>query len=268
MSRVEQVLRHERGVTAAGLAVLTVLAWWYVWTGAGIGMPAADMTALALFPHMRMEMAGMSAAAPVAWVTALAMWWVMMIAMMTPSAAPLVLLYGRVLRHHSAQASQGTAVASSFYLVGGYLVAWLVFAIAAATLQTWLEPADLTSATMLWSKSAVLSATVLLAAGIYQLSPLKSACLRQCRGPVAFLTRYWRPGRLGAFVMGLRHGAWCVGCCWMLMALLFVGGIMNLVWIAAIALLVLAEKLGPAGPTVSKATGVVLLAWGVATLLV
>ena len=182
MSRVEQVLRHERGVTAAGLAVLTVLAWWYVWTGAGTGMPAADMTALALFPHMRMEMAGMSAAAPVAWVTALAMWWVMMIAMMTPSAAPLVLLYGRVLRHHSAQASQGTAVASSFYLVGGYLVAWLVFAIAAATLQTWLEPADLTSATMLWSKSAVLSATVLLAAGIYQLSPLKSACLRQCGG--------------------------------------------------------------------------------------
>ena len=268
MSRVEQVLRHERGVTAAGLAVLTVLAWWYVWTGAGTGMPAADMTALALFPHMRMEMAGMSAAAPVAWVTALAMWWVMMIAMMTPSAAPLVLLYGRVLRHHSAQASQGTAVASSFYLVGGYLVAWLVFAIAAATLQTWLEPADLTSATMLWSKSAVLSAAVLLAAGIYQLSPLKSACLRQCRGPVAFLTRYWRPGRLGAFVMGLRHGAWCVGCCWMLMALLFVGGIMNLVWIAAIALLVLAEKLAPAGPTVSKATGVVLLAWGVATLLV
>ena len=139
MSRVEQVLRHERGVTAAGLAVLTVLAWWYVWTGAGTGMPAADMTALALFPHMRMEMAGMSAAAPVAWVTALAMWWVMMIAMMTPSAAPLVLLYGRVLRHHSAQATQGAAVGSSFYLVGGYLVAWLVFAIAAATLQTWLS---------------------------------------------------------------------------------------------------------------------------------
>ena len=139
---------------------------------------------------------------------------------------------------------------------------------AAAALQVGLQPADLTSSTMLWSKSAILSATVLFAAGIYQLSPLKSACLRQCRGPVAFLTRYWRPGRVGAFVLGLRHGAWCVGCCWMLMALLFVGGIMNFVWIAAIALLVLAEKLAPAGPAVSKATGVALLAWGVATLLV
>jgi predicted metal-binding membrane protein len=257
VSRVEQVLRHERGVTGAGLAVLTLLAWWYVWTGAGTGMPATAMTALALFPHLTMEMGGMTTAAPVGWAMALVMWWVMMIAMMTPSAAPLVLLYGRVLRHHCAQADDGAAVASSFYLVGGYLTAWLA-----------LQPADLTSATMLWSKSAVLSATVLLAAGLYQLSPLKSACLRQCRGPAAFLTRYWRPGRLGAFAMGVRHGAWCVGCCWMLMALLFVGGIMNLVWIAAIALLVLAEKLAPAGPAVSKVTGVVLLAWGVSTLLV
>jgi predicted metal-binding membrane protein len=268
VSRVEQVLRHERGVTGAGLAVLTLLAWWYVWTGAGTGMPATAMTALALFPHLTMEMGGMTTAAPVGWAMALVMWWVMMIAMMTPSAAPLVLLYGRVLRHHCAQADDGAAVASSFYLVGGYLTAWLVFAIAAATLQAALQPADLTSATMLWSKSAVLSATVLLAAGLYQLSSLKSACLRQCRGPAAFLTRYWRPGRLGAFAMGVRHGAWCVGCCWMLMALLFVGGIMNLVWIAAIALLVLAEKLAPAGPAVSKVTGVVLLAWGVSTLLV
>jgi predicted metal-binding membrane protein len=265
---MERVLRHERGVTAAGLAALTVLAWWYVWTGAGTGMPAVDMTTLALFPHKQMEMAGMPAAAPAGWVTAFAMWWVMMIAMMTPSAAPLVLLYGRVLRHHSAHAPDGAALVSSFYLIGGYLVAWLVFAMAAAALQVGLQPADLTSSTMLWSKSAILSATVLFAAGIYQLSPLKSACLRQCRGPVAFLTRYWRPGRVGAFVLGLRHGAWCVGCCWMLMALLFVGGIMNLVWIAAIALLVLAEKLAPAGPAVSKATGVALLAWGVATLLV
>ena len=267
MSGIERVLRHARGVPAAGLAALTVLAWWYVWTGAGTGMPAMDMTALVLFPRKHIEMAGMSPA-PAGRATALAMWWVMMIAMMTPSAAALVLLYGRVLRHHSAQAPDGPALVSSFYLIGGYLMAWLVFAMAAAALQVGLQPADLTSSTMLWSKSAILSATVLFVAGIYQLSPLKSACLRQCRGPVAFLTRYWRPGRVGAFVLGLRHGAWCVGRCWMLMALLFVGGIMNLVWIAAIALLVLAEKLAPAGPAVSKATGAVLLAWGAATLIV
>jgi predicted metal-binding membrane protein len=120
---------------------------------------------------------------------------------------------------------------------------------------------------MLWSRSAALSATVLAAAGLYQLSPFKGACLRHCRGPVEFLTRRWRPGRFGAFVMGVEHGAWCVGCCWMLMALLFVGGLMNFAWIAVLTFLVLVEKLVPAGPVVSKISGGVLLAWAVATIV-
>jgi predicted metal-binding membrane protein len=121
---------------------------------------------------------------------------------------------------------------------------------------------------MLWSQSALLSAGVLAVAGCYQLSPLKLACLHQCRSPAQFLTQRWRAGRSGALRMGIEHGVWCVGCCWLLMALLFVGGVMNLVWIAFLAVLVLIEKLLPAGTFTSRASGAVLLAWSIATLLV
>jgi predicted metal-binding membrane protein len=264
---VELALRHERIVVGAALAALTATAWVYVWSGAGSGMAAPEMTALALFPHLQADpMAGMMSPS-FDWATATVMWWVMMIAMMTPSAAPLVLLYARVLHHRRSDASPAQALASSVYLAGGYLVAWLAFSVVAASLQMLLQPTGLVSSSMLWSKSAALSAGVLFAAGLYQLSPLKAACLRQCRGPVQFLTRYWHPGRIGAFGMGLRHGAWCVGCCWLLMALLFVGGLMNLAWIAALGLLVLVEKLTPAGPLAGRISGVVLLAWAVATIL-
>lgn len=138
---------------------------------------------------------------------------------------------------------------------------------AATTLQEALQPAGLLSEMMLWSRSAWFSA-VLAATGLYQFSPLKRACLAQCRSPVGFLTRYWRPGTLGSFALGLRHGAYCVGCCWMLMALLFVGGVMNLIWIAALTLIVLLEKLTPAGARVGNWLGSVLIAWAIATLLV
>ncbi|HEX2199896.1 MAG TPA: DUF2182 domain-containing protein [Burkholderiales bacterium] len=263
MIAVESVLRRERAVMAAALAALVVLAWVYVWRGAGMGMAALDMTALTLFPHLHPGGAGEMA---VAWPTVAMMWWVMMIAMMTPSAAPFVLLYAAVLRRHAGTGQNGYA--SSAFLLGGYLAVWLVFSMGAATLQQALQPEGLISAMMLWSRSATLSAIVLAGAGLYQLSPLKHACLKQCRGPVDFLTRYWRPGRLGAFAMGVRHGAYCVGCCWALMALLFVGGVMNLAWIAMLALLVLMEKLSPAGPAIGRAAGLLLLAWAAATLLV
>jgi predicted metal-binding membrane protein len=267
VSAVEQVLRRERAVIAAGLAALTVLAWIYLWRGAGTDMAGLAMTTVALFPHLQAEpMPGMEAM-PFAWATAVAMWWVMMIAMMTPSAAPFILLYGRVLRHAEAQETRDRAYAPSAFLVAGYLAGWLGFSVVAAALQRALEPAGLISPMMLWSRSAALSAAVLAAAGLYQLSPLKGACLRQCRGPVEFLTRRWRPGRFGAFAMGVEHGAWCVGCCWMLMTLLFVGGLMNFAWIAALTFLVLVEKLTPAGPIVSRISGVVLLGWAAATVV-
>jgi len=232
-----------------------------------MGMSGLDMTRLALFPHLQAEsMPGMQPA-PFAWASAIAMWWVMMIAMMTPSAAPLILLYGRVLRHAQPGRSGDDAYAPPALLAAGYLLVWLGFSVGATALQRLLQPSGLISPMMLWSKSAALSAAVLAAAGFYQLSPLKRACLRHCRGPVEFLTTYWRPGPLGALALGLRHGAWCVGCCSVLMALLFVGGLMNLAWIAALTLLVLVEKLAPAGPVVSRIAGVVLLLWAGATLL-
>ncbi|MGY6240435.1 DUF2182 domain-containing protein [Burkholderia ambifaria] len=263
MIPVDDVLGRERVVTLLGLTALAGACWAYLWTGAGTGMSALDMTSLALFPHRLAD--DMGAMAP-SLATVILMWWVMMIAMMTPGAAPLVLLYRRVLRHH-APAGAGSAFTSTF-LLAGYLASWFAFSVVAAGLQMLLQPAGLISGMMLWSKSAVLSAIVLALAGIYQFSPLKQACLRQCRSPVRFLTTYWRPGITGSFLLGVRHGAYCVGCCWLLMALLFVGGVMNVVWIVALSLFVLIEKVLPGGERIGRVLGVVLIAWAVATLLV
>lgn len=263
MIDLQGVLRHERAIIAAGMAGLVALSWMYLWQGAGMGMSALDMTMLSLFPHRQ---GGMEGSMEAGWLVVIAMWWVMMIAMMTPSAVPLVFLYLRVLRHHAPLS--GNPYASSALLLMGYLAAWLGFSLAAAALQKALEPAGLISEMMLWSRNAALSATVLAAAGFYQFSAPKRACLARCRAPSRFLMEHWRPGRLGSFMLGVRHGAFCVGCCWLLMALLLVGGIMNLIWIAALMLFVLAEKLLPAGPMFGRISGGVLLIWALATLLV
>ena len=263
MIAIEAVLRRERAVIAAGLAAMVALAWAYVWEGAGMGMSAIDMTTVSLFPHRQSDVTGEMDST---WPVVIAMWWVMMIAMMTPSAAPLVLLYGVVLRRHSATGRN--AYLPSLLLLAGYLSVWLAFSGAAAALQKALQPAGLLSEMMLWSKSAALSAAVLAAAGLYQFSELKHACLAQCRSPVRFLTEHWRPGRFGSFVLGVRHGAYCVGCCWMLMALLFVGGVMNLIWIAVLTLVVLLEKLLPDGAVFGNLSGALLIVWAIATLLV
>jgi predicted metal-binding membrane protein len=264
-THVEKLLLHERALVACALAALTLLAWIYIWRGAGMGMSALEMTRLALFPHRADDaMTGMAMAMPFAWLSVVAMWWAMMIAMMVPGAAPLVLLYGMVRR--KASPGTGSSYGSSLFVVVGYLLAWLAFSIAAATLQWLLVRGGVVSAMFLSSSSAALSAAVLLAAGLYQLSPLKRVCLVHCRGPVQFLSAHWRPGRIGALVMGFRHGVWCVGCCWLLMLLLFVGGVMNVAWIAALTLLVLVEKIAPGGAAAGKVAGALLLAWGVAML--
>jgi predicted metal-binding membrane protein len=231
-----------------------------------MGMSARDMTILTLFPHAHPEpMPGMAAPATTT-ITLIAMWWVMMIAMMAPSAAPLILLYARVLRHSAPPAP--SRASHYLLLVAGYFIAWLGFSVVAAGLQMLLARAGLISSMVFWSKSVWLSAAVLIGAGVYQLSPLKRACLNHCRGPVSFLTRRPRVGPRGALLLGLEHGAWCIGCCWMLMALLFVGGVMNIVWIALLGALVLAEKIVPRPMAVSVATGIVLIVWGAATLFV
>ncbi|MBT9473802.1 MAG: DUF2182 domain-containing protein [Pseudomonadota bacterium] len=282
---LERLLRRDRTITLAGLLVLCALAWFYILTGAGLGMSAWRMTTLSLFPHQAadmgsmpgMDMSGMDmgggAASPGAWrpgafALMVAMWWAMMIAMMSPSAAPTILLYARVHRHALAQGQLQDRLAPTAAFAAGYLLVWLGFSIVASALHWGLERSGLVSAMMMGSQSRWLSGAVLIAAGLYQLSPLKQACLAHCRAPASFLARHWRPHASGALRLGALHGAYCVGCCWMLMALLFVGGVMNLVWIAMLALLVLAEKAFPAGRWVGRAAGAALIVWGLAILVV
>jgi predicted metal-binding membrane protein len=285
---LEGLLRRDRLVTAAGLALLCALAWIYLLNSAGMGMTLRDMTRLALFPHQAVEAAAampdmpgmampgmMSATAREAgppwpadwsarlWLLSAAMWWTMMVAMMTPAAAPTVLLYARVHRH-AQERSEGLAPTGAF--VAGYLLVWLGFSLAAVVAHWALQRSGLLSAATMGSQSKWLSGGVLIAAGLYQLSPLQGLCLRHCRSPAAFLAQHWRPGVAGAIRLGVLHGAYCVGCCWLLMALLFVGGVMNLVWIAALTLVVLAEKLLPGGAWAARAAGVLTIVWGGATL--
>jgi predicted metal-binding membrane protein len=151
-------------------------------------------------------------------------------------------------------------------VAAGYLAVWGAFSLAATLAQGGLEAAGLLAPGTMAAAAPMLAGGLLPAAGLYQLTPLKRACLRRCRSPVAFLAAHWRPGAAGAFRLGLAHGAYCVGCCWFLMALLFVGGVMNPLWIGAIALYVLAEKLAPRGRLLSRASGLLLAGWGVATL--
>ena len=273
-SLTESALRRDRWIVIVGLAAMTLLSWAYIVAGAGTGMSLWGMTSASLFPHRVAEVPMDSISMqPGAWtpgygIVMLLMWWIMMIAMMTPSAAPMILLYGWVTRHAQAggHLQQGAVPTAAF--AGGYLLAWLGFSLVATLLMWALEGAVFISAMTMSSTNAWLSAAILIFAGLYELSPLKHACLQRCRNPADFLSRHWRPGPSGAVRMGLEHGLFCVGCCWVLMALLFVGGIMNVLWIAILALFVTLEKVSPHGPRFAWFGGIVLLAWGATTLVV
>ena len=188
------------------------------------------------------------------------MWVVMMAAMMLPGTLPTVLLYGALVRKN---AERGTVLPSTWVFVAGYVLAWTGFGVAAAVLQMMLEQAGLLTP-MMSSASRWLTGGLLLAAGIYQLTPLKAACLTQCRNPVQFLMARWHPGATGALRMGMAHGAYCVGCCWALMLLLFAVGVMNLLWVALIAAFVSIEKLLPAGRLTGRFAGAGLIVVGLA----
>lgn len=278
---LEALLRRDRLITAAGLVALCALAWLYLLSGAGMGISLADMTRITLFPHEAaaeampgMDQAGMagmtaqpSRVGPELWLLTVAMWCTMMIAMMAPAAAPTILLYAGVHRH-AVQQDRAQDLAPTGAFAAGYLLVWLAFSVAAAALQAGLQASGLLSVATMGSQSRWLSGAVLIAAGLYQLSPLQGVCLKHCRSPAAFLSRHWRPGRRGALRLGARHGFYCLGCCWLLMALLFVSGVMNIAWIAALTLLVMAEKILQGGRWVARGAGVAMLIWGVATLLV
>jgi predicted metal-binding membrane protein len=185
-----------------------------------------------------------------------AMWAVMMVAMMLPSASPMLLLYGGVARRSATEAS--AASRQTYALAAGYLVVWALFSLAATALQRLLGTLLFVSS-MMEITSPVVGAALLLISGAYQLTPVKQACLRKCQSPLGFLMSRWRSGWAGAFRMGLEHGALCVGCCWALMLLLFVGGVMNLAVIAALTAFVAFEKLTPFGARSARISGVLLI---------
>jgi predicted metal-binding membrane protein len=191
-----------------------------------------------------------------------AMWWTMMMVMMLPSAAPAILTFGALSRKF---AEKGAPAAPPSVFVAGYAAIWTGFAAAAVTLQLLLSQ-TIALSMMMAVTSAVIGGGLLVAAGLYQMSPLKSACLRKCQTPLMFFARNWQRGHLGALRMGLSHGLYCLGCCWVLMGLLFYGGVMELRWIAGLALYVAAEKLIPAGNRLSRFTGLLLIGWGSWTL--
>jgi predicted metal-binding membrane protein len=243
----------------AGLGGITAAAWMYlvVWARP---MPAG-MTDLSMVHAMRSTVEVQSWSASLVGAR-LVMWAVMMVAMMTPTAAPMTLVYAAVARK---AAREGRAVAPTFVFVAGYLTVWALFSVAATAAQGGLDQLALLSPMMV-SVSPVLGGGLLIGAGVYELTPLKHACLAHCRAPAHFLSRHWRVGFAGSFRIGLVLGLYCLGCCWVLMGLLFVGGVMNLLWIAAIGVFILLEKAIPFGETGGRIVGAAMILVGLLSL--
>jgi predicted metal-binding membrane protein len=241
-------VRRDRGVAVASLLALIALAWLYLW------FDAARMHAMPM-GTAPMDAGAMTATSGQLVLTFL-MWSVMMVGMMLPSAMPAILLYASM-----AGGNRGFALSAVWMFTAGYLVIWIGFSLAASVLQVGLTSAALLTP-MMASANAWLSGGLLIAAGVYQWVPVKDVCLEKCRAPLQFFLFNWCPGLAGAFRMGVKHGAFCVGCCWVLMLILFAVGVMNLLWVALIAGFVLAEKLLPAGRLVGRTAGIALAAAG------
>ena len=246
---IERLALRDQLVAAVALVAVVALAW--AWLAAG---------------DSSHDMAGMDRMGPPSvwspgWLgAAFTMWALMMVAMMLPSAAPMILIYARLPGANTPR--PGLRLTTAFALA--YLTVWTAFSAAAALAQALLIASGLVDAAVLALGDERLAGLLLILAGLYQLTPLKEACLGQCRSPVEFIMRHARPGATGALRLGLLHGFYCLGCCWALMLLLFVGGVMNLAWVAVLALVVLVEKLAPAWLRGRTVLGVLLLAGGAA----
>ena len=233
----------------------TTLAWVYLFRLAdGMTGSAMPMAAIQVRPWEAAD-----------FILIFLMWAIMMVGMMVPSAAPTVMIYAAIARK---AARDRTVVAPTAVFVSGYVVLWTLFCVLATMAQWGLDQASLLSPMMVTTSPAIGSG-LLIAAGVYQITPIKSACLKHCRSPAHFLSEHWRKGITGAFRMGLEHGVFCVGCCWVLMGLLFLGGVMNLIWIAAIAMFVFVEKVIPMpdSPMPSRLTGGTMILGGSILLL-
>jgi predicted metal-binding membrane protein len=241
---LERLVRRDRALMLAALAVLVLLAIAYLLR------EAARMQAMPAGMVMEWGQAE--------WWGLFLMWTIMMVAMMLPSAAPVILLVLATLRRRGG----ASALLAAHVFVAGYLLAWTAFSVVAATAQFELHRSAV-MATDMRLRPGVGGAAVLVAAGLFQWSPLKNACLRHCRSPLDALSRHWREGIPGALLAGLRHGAYCTGCCWLLMLVLFVVGVVNLAWVAALACVVLMEKALPQGRFIGRIAGIALVAWGI-----
>ena len=246
------LLLSQRAAIVAALAGLVILCWLYLFDEAR-QMAAMDQ-AMVMPPKGAADL-----------FLLLAMWWIMMIGMMLPSAAPMILTFAAINRGRRAR---GQAYTPTALFTAGYLLAWGGFSVAATLTQWALEQASLLGPMTMQTTSPLLSGLLFIAAGLYQLTPLKSACLSSCRSPFDFVVNHWRDGADGAVRMGFAHGLYCLGCCWILMALLFAVGAMNLVWVAALAAVVLIEKLFPHGDWIGRIGGLLLIAWGLWLLVV
>ena len=248
MDSLAAVLKRDRLIVGAGVVFVTALAWWYTVDAArGMQGPAMDMG--------RAD----ANAWPVAFLLPLfVMWMVMMIAMMLPSATPMILTFAAVARNRRMHERPYAGVT---VFAAGYLAVWCGFSVVAAAAQ-WLLHREALLSPMMVSSSALCAGILLLLAGLFQFTPLKRTCLTRCRAPLEFVMTHWREGRSGAFAMGFEHGLFCTGCCWALMALLFVLGVMNLLWIAVLTILVGLEKILRGRIVLSWASGALLTLWG------
>lgn len=267
---VDRAVRRDRAILVAAIGLLTVLAWIYLLhLGSGMAVGEADASGMGSMPGMDMSRDVAAAVAPGfrPWGVAgfglvLLMWVVMMAGMMLPSATPMVLLYAA-----SARRSRGThTLASTSWFVAGYLAVWTLFSLAATSAQWALTRAALLTP-MMASASGMLGGALLIGAGLYQWTPYKRACLAHCQTPLGLVLQHggFRPGAWGALREGASHGAHCVGCCALLMTLLFVGGVMNVLWIAGLSILVLVEKIW-VNAWVARVAGAALAAGGILAL--
>ena len=251
---IESALRHDRLIVLAALGALAAVAWLYMIREAR----AMDVTGVCHCAGLVMSGPDVKPWAAAAILPLFLMWAEMMVAMMIPSAAPMILTFAMVNRKRRDQ--ERPFVPTGLFLLG-YLIVWTAFSLVAAVAQWTLHGASLLSP-MMKSSSPLLAGALLIVAGLFQWTPWKHACLNHCRSPLQFLLDDWREGPGGALAMGLKHGSFCAGCCWTLMALLFVAGVMNMLWVAAITILVLLEKVAPQSWRFDRGVGALLIAWG------
>ena len=256
-------MHRDRVIVFGAVILVTLLAATYTIAGIGMSMSAVKMTAMSGDVGHPMATPASVNASAITFLVLFLMWWMMMVAMMVPGATPTLLLFAAVKRSTIGASASGLTM----YFLVGYLLAWAVFSFLAALMQCGLSKTQSFSVAMMTLNGSDVAGIMLLSAGFYQLTPLKRACLDQCRSPTEFLSRHYRKGRFGAMVMGIHHGAICLGCCWVLMSLLFVGGVMNLWWIVGLAVIASAEKLSPPGSWLPAVVGIALITSGSLLLL-